>query len=350
MPLPTINDAKFLKVDEKIETQRGRPFSSAYVRNYTRIFLVVTDDRELGASYVCGAPGVPRPYSIYQTADGQEYDLFAVLVDYDVSRLVVDGHYHWTVVCNYSTEVPEEGIPDDVGFETEIGRETFGPHNEPWLRPAVWHWEWEETTHAPATDLDGRAYLNSARQPFSPPPTFPIARSILVVIQNEQNFDRTIAELYNYAVNADVFLDADPGTAQCLPIKSEPRNLGPLRYYRNTYRIRFGLPKPADPYALDALLPWDGIDKETEDNVLTLQSFQPRILDQGFCRLQQVGPHIDRPVPIFRPGNSITQPALLNGNGQEVTPDGNGRLVPYFIPFRQYHSRFFAPIIEGGVF
>jgi hypothetical protein len=345
--VPTIDARKFLKVEEDLDTRKGTPFSSSYTRTYQRKFLVVTNDRQLGAGYVCGAPGIPRPWAVYQSDDGQEFDLFAVLVSYDCSRLVVDGHFHWTVICNYSTEVPEEGVPD---LPAEIGRVMGGVQNEPWTRPPVIRWDWEETTWSPPVDLDGRAFLNSARQPFSPPPSFPVARLILVVEQNELFFDRIIASRYAYAVNSDVFLGALPGTAQCMPIRSEPRNLGTLPYFKNTYRVKFGLPKhlPANgPAAVNPFL----TDKAVADVITDLQSFQPEILDQGYCRLAGVGqPNAHRPIPVFRPGGTIPAPVLLDGAGNEVLPNADGRLIPTFIKFRVFQSMPFAAILGGGVF
>lgn len=348
MAVVSVNQNDFLKVQEVIDTRPGKPFSATGTRTYTRTFLVVTNHKELGSSYVCGARGIPRPFSVYQTDDGREYDVYAVLIDYDVSKKEADGHFHWTIRCNYSTEVPEEGLPLAGAFtEAEIGREVGGWQNEPWNRQPVFKWDWEETTYSPPADLDGRAFVNSARQPFSPPPTFPVARMILVVEQNEQFFDREIASLYAYAVNSDVFLGADPGTVQCMPIRCERKNLGPVPYFRNTYRLKFGLPKRAAPTTVP--VPFVG-DVTVPSTVTGLQSFQPEILDQGYSQIQRVGPHIDEPVPIWRPGGHMTQASLLDGAGRMVKPGPDGKIVPHFIRFRQFHSMLFAPILSGGVF
>lgn len=349
MPIADVDQTDFLKVDELLDTQKGTTFSSTGIRTYTRTFIVVTNDRELGASYVCGADGIPRPFSIYQTNDGREYDLYAVLINYECARQVIDGHYHWTVVCNYSTEVPEEGIP--TPNDAEIGRVPFGWHNEPWERAAVIKWDWEETTWTPPADLDGRAFLNSARQPFSPPPSFPIARLVLIVEQNELSYDADLASRYAYAVNSDTFLHAAPGCAQCLPIRSERKNHGPVPYFRNIYRIRFNIPKRLEVENENPLpvLEFEFPDEVDPDENNGLQTFQPMILDQGFGRLQQVGPFIERAVPIFRPGSSTNAPLLLNGAGQELRPVG-GKLKPKYLGFRVFQSQIFAPILTGGIF
>lgn len=350
MGVTNVDQTDFLAVDELIDTQPGKPFSKDGVRTYTRRFKVVTNDRELGSSYVCGADGIPRPFSVYQTADGREFDLYALLVDYDVSRKEQDGHYHWIVTCNYSTEVPEDGVPADA----EIGREPAGWHNEPWNRPAVIKWDWEETTWSPPADLDGRPFCNSARQPFSPPPTFPIARLVLVVEQNELHYDAQTAAMYAYAVNTKNFLHAAPGCAQCLPIRSERRNLGPVPYFKNTYRIRFNLPKLLDavPDVPMIVLGFSFGDRVVEDIWNGLQSFQPMILDQGFCKLQQVtgAPFGNQPVPIFRPGSQTTQALLLDGTGQPAKPNGSGKLAPTYLGFRVFRSMDFTFILTGGVF
>jgi hypothetical protein len=336
----------FLKVDELIDTRGGTAFQSDGDREYFRKFHVIVDRKEIGASVICAlAPGLPAPFSPYLSPDGIEFDEFALLVNKSAVRLDSTEFFHWIVTCQYSTQVPEGGVPELM----KEGAWADGAQNKPWLmRPHI-EWDWEEFTHYPSRDLDGKAYVNSADMPFAPAPGFPAARAILVVRRNEPSFSREIASRYAYSVNRDLFLGAKPGCVQSLPPRGVPRNRGPLQYYEITYRLRFGLPLRHDPTGLlERILDRAGIERK----VLELQPFQPELLDQGTHEIQRIAgvPFTGRPVPIIRYGQVVNRDVLLDGSGKEAKRNANNEIVPTFLRFREFHAVPFRPIIEKGIF
>lgn len=351
MPASINQNEDFLLCEEIIDTTDGEPFISGGSRQYTRRWHVIVKKKDFGAGSVCSCDRLPKPYSIYQTFSGKEFDDLAVLVRYHAKRIDGDEFYHWLVTGTYSTEVPEGGIPT----LTNIGIELTGSQAKPWEERPIIEWDWEETTEVPQRDLDGKAYLNSANMPFMPAPSFPTARNVLVLTRNEASFDRVIATKYRYSVNSDTFLGAEPGTVKCLPPRMKQRNRGPLQYYQITYRLVFNLPKMPDPPTRtqqqssgSGLATIGKKVKGTEE----LQSWQPELLDQGTHQLQKFAglPFEGEPVPIIKYGSPASQPVLLDGAGRVLKPNADGILVPKYITFRRFPAVPFKPIIERGIF
>jgi len=324
----------YIDLTEIIDTSSGKPFISGGTRQYTRKWNVIVRQKGMGTGAVCSHPNLPKPYASYQSHDGVEFDLLAVLVDYQARRKVEDEYYHWIVEATYSTEVPEGGIP----ALTLFGHDALGSQNSPWLDRPVVEWDWEETTESPARDLDGKPYVNSASMPFMPAPAFPVARQVLLVSRNESAYSRVTAQNYAYAVNSDVFLGADPGTVRSSPVRMKVQNRGPLQYYRTTYRLVFNL--PYEP------LPGEQVPAGK------LRSWQPEILDQGTHQLQKIPlvPFYGKPVPIIRYGSPVHHPVLLDGFGRELLPNVDGTFTPQYRKFKRFKSFPFAPIIETGIF
>ena len=344
MPQIKVNAANFVKVEEITDTRVGTPFTVDNIRTYERRWLVVVNNKEMGASMVCRAPGLPAPWSPYMSADGTEFDELAVMVNLSARKFLADEFYHWIVTAQYSTEVPEGGIP----ALTMLGADAKGSQNEPWLERPIVEWDWDESTDTPSRDLDGKPYTNSANMPFTPAPAFPAARSVLVIRRNERGWSRELATQYAYAVNADTVAGAEPGTVRCIPPRAKPMNRGRLQFYEVTYRLVFNLPKMNDRKE-------SGVESReaAEKGKLELQTWQPEILDQGTHQLQTIlgVPYASQPVPIFRYGHPVTRDVLLDGVGREaVKNEKTGRVDPHFLKFRQFHKQKFRPILETGIF
>lgn len=342
--------APFRLVRELRQTREGVPFSSDMVRTYTRRWLVIVTDNAMGAGKVCSAPGLPRPYSPYLCPDGAEFDLLSLAIRASAEMVKADdSRAHWIVTIDYSTQMPEGGPSDNVNLGWEVG----GAQNNPEMEPWDLEWDFEEARVAPAKDLNSIAYLNSARQPFKPAPTFEQGRATLVIVRNQLDITRETMTGMCYAVNSDRFLRADPGTVLCLPPRAKLMFRGRQAYWRVTWRLKFNRPKPKPPGNLvaglfpDPLAPNFGLPVDTGE----LESWQPEILDQGLCHLQIVPglPLTGHPVPIFRQGHPVTQPVLLDGNGQPAQPNINNYIEPVFLRFKQFQPRPFGSIFERGL-
>lgn len=324
-PLVQSLERFYAKVDEITPGQEGTGFNVDFrKRRYIRQFKVIVKDKRLGPIDVCYAPGIPLPYSFYFTKDGMEWDLYALCVNISAKRESSDNDWqNWIVTCEYSTDIPFSDIPvfpKTGGSPRGGGKKQEGDQHNPELQPPKIYWDWEIVHEAPARDLRGKPFLNSARQPFTPPPQFEYARRVLHVERNERAFDPNLAEEYAFAVNSDPFMDYEPGQAQCLPPKAEQIRYGPIFYHRVHYAIRF---KP----------------REARDDG-SIDTWQPELLDQGLMRLPTphnvaVGPNLPpgTPIPILRLGHPITQPVCLDGSGQPKQPNEAGEIEPEYLQF-----------------
>lgn len=313
---------------ELLYESRGVVFSSNHSREYVRKWRVIVRSKELQPIDVCYAPCIPFPYSPYVPTNGRP-DLSAVLVHLEAEREHQDDYQSWIVTGRYSTDVSDSGPNANM----RLGDSFIGPANHPELERPVIEWDEEESTEAPQYDLDGKAFLNSAFQPFTPAPTFPTSVPILVITRNQLTVDPLILAAYSYAVNSQVFLGNPAGTCLSLPPRGRLMYRGNTPFYRMTYRVKIKTTTRPDPDN-----PFEGIIRDT---------WQPRILDCGLYRLLKLNLFgaklFNQPVPIFRMGHPITTPVLLDGEGGVLRPDttdpANPVYTPVFKEFRRYQDQ-----------
>lgn len=323
--------------EENINTRTGGSFGVRGQRQQTRKFRVVTTNAEYGPNEICQADNLPGPYDPFVANGGTTLDLATVCVqliaDLD-PQAQEDSRFHWIVTAVYSTEVPAEGIPT----VTRWGDDPVGSQNNPWQEPPHYRWESETIQRTPPNDLDGYPFVNSAGQPFSPPLTFEMSRPVLILTRNQETFDWSVANLYAFAVNEDLFMDYPPGTVQCFPIHAELDHRGSIPFWRVSYRLRFGIAT---------------YNPEIDD--FEVESFQPKILDAGMCAIKYLVFGRGTPAPIVGYGGlPVNQPVPLNGLGQQLlsVPDpvrGGWMIEPVYRSFRVFPSKPFAPILTTGV-
>ncbi len=327
--------------DEVFKSRGGTPYSASDLhRDYARYFRVIVTKAQVGSNGVCqyvvdNFDGV-GPYALYQSADSLEWDELALCIKISAERESEDDWANWIVSVEYSTRIPDNG-PDFVG----LGWDGIGSQNNPELVVPEIEWDYEIINKAPAADLDNKAFVNAARQPFKPAPSYEYAHPILVIKRNQLTFDRATASKFAFAVNGDVFMGADPGSAQCFPVRAKKKFMGTYGYYACVYRIRFAEPLPS---VFAALIPAAA--------AKDMDSFEYDFrLNEGFCTLQSnpLNPFdFGKPVPILGPGGTpIPQPDLLDLAGQRVAPDALGVRKPEFIKFRIRRRQTFAPLLAG---
>jgi hypothetical protein len=326
----------FRQVEELPFGRRGRPFSHSQVRTYTRRWRVLLKPgyRDYGPVAVIQAPGLPWPYSVYVSANGVEYDEAALLVDYDAEQEDQDDWQRWIVTGTYSTDLGDTG----PNFKTLYGNSGIGPQNNPELERPTIEWDSEETVEAPQFDLDGRPFVNSAGQPFTPAPTFPVGNPVLVIVRNVKRYDSRTYNKYAFAVNDDMFLGNPPGTCQCVPPRAKLMYRGAITYHRVTFRIRIKTNETVDA---------DGV-------TLVRETWQPKILDAGMYQKETRWylPSFGDLTPIYdKQGHAMTQPTLLDGNGRAqapvVGPDGIARKTPVWIYYRRFPTRSFNVLFNN---
>lgn len=320
--------------DEIWSGRSGDPLSLDGVRNYTRKYKVVVTDKDVAEIVVCTSVtevGGPALGDVYLTAGNKEHDLLAVMVRARAEPQDDDDWQVWIVTFEYSTELPEGGMPDFPAPPTGpggLGRPSRSSANEPETEAQDFRWTFEVENRAHPRDLDGKPYVNSARQPLHPAPTVQIAFPVFEMSRNERAFHVGIACEYSFALNSDTFLGRPPKTVIAYPPSAQLMIRGTLRFWRVSYKFKF-MPPCLTDYG------W---------------TFQPEFLDQGTCELQDDAgkPNHGKPVPIIRDGAQLTTPDLLDGAGKPVLPDQNGFRQPRFIKRRMYLEKPFTPLLRNG--
>lgn len=314
-PPPPLSPPSFLTPREG-ETWQNKPWADVFVRDARLVTVgdgvtVFADGKReavheyhvwskyrIDSPWVKFAPGLPQPYSVYTytfkyDAPAGSYttivDEAMVLVQMDV-RLKEDNpdpFHHYIVTCRYSTQVPDTRVEYT---------------DNPTKNPCRLEWDVETVTAPMEKDLDGRPFLNSAGQPFTPTPMFEQGRPVatLTNVMWAGAVTAALIESWCYVCNEDTFLGEEKGRWLALPPKCDPFHVGNVMYFRMTRKLKLAPTRQ------------DGT-KEKWDKV--------QILNKGVCRRNNVEgtDNYNKPVPIYGPGGPITQPVLLDTEGQPLT-------------------------------
>lgn len=315
---------------EELYENSGTPFDAGGVRTYTRKFKVITKHATLGPSAVCSCPGIPYPYSMYIPGRALEYDLLARAVRISAQR-EAGADRSWIVTVEYSTQMPEGGpIPSG---KIGLGWSTMGAQNAPWDEPPHLEWDPETTTKTPLADLDGKPFVNKAKQLIYPAPPVEDGVSVLVITKNVRftslEESRRYGEKFSYVVNKDVFVGGFAGQVLSLPPKMTEMYRGALRYWRVVHRLKF---KKADTPILTWL-----------QHLFPSETWQPKILNAGMYEIRQgwLGPDpAGTLVPIFRGGQPVNFPVPLTVDGTEALPGQEN-----WLNFRYYPSTTFGGLL-----
>lgn len=265
------------------ETWRGQSggINDKAQRKYARTFQVFCNNINTRALEVRLAAGVPRLFDYYITSS--EFDLGARARNIDV---VQDTLYplRWEVTVSYdsiSIDPTKIATPNQTS-----GSSQGGGAKSPEQKPPQYSWDFTRQARAISKDLDGKAILNSAGDPFDPPIEIDDCRPILTVEQTLLTFDVNLAMQYYDTVNSDTFLGFSPGQAKCNGRKGTSRFEENKFVWTVTTEIHF-----------------------RRDNWIPLE-----IIDRGFHYLDGTPPK----KILFRDPTDdqpMATPQLLNGNG-----------------------------------
>ena len=280
----------FVKEAEPMFEREGTPFSSDGSRSYTTEFLVMAKVKAITEIIVCTCPGVPLPYSPHPS------DFAALCTKLSARRKEADDWVYWIVSATFETKMPSGG-PQTPGTDENTPDNPQSQQNNPEHDPPDIEWDFETSTRAPSKDLNEKAFLNSAGQPYTPSPSFEYAHAVLCMSRNELSFNRETASKYAFSVNSKKFLGADIGCVQCMPPKAKLVYKGSINYWRVSYRLRFG-----ELLDTGKMQPWDPV----------------QILDSGLMEMTLIPGSSDKwhPSPILRHGVPISQPVCLDGKGK----------------------------------
>ncbi len=290
---------------EKFDGRQGRVTDTGD-REYTRIFQAKSDDKLVGPIEAAFAPGLPRLGDPYVSHETNEFDLFCLCRDI---RAVQDSDdwQIWNIQVDYSTisrggEL--RGQPtgaDAYGQPNNSGGS--GSAGDPSLELPVVQWGAATRDIFQVRDLSdassanpfdpgavGVPIVNSAGQPFDPPPAIETAYQTLMFERNEAEFDHDRMGQFALSVNELQFLGYDPQMVLCRPITANRVFRGSLGYWRVKYEFWFNPPTG---------------------------TWQTKLLNQGLMQLDLA---TGKPTPITKKGQPITQPAFLDLlTGREIT-------------------------------
>lgn len=313
MPI-ILNNQFYQSVDELWSGREGTEWEMGGNSDYVRRYRVIVKKPGMTAVSVCRAPGIPIYGSFYITSDGSDYDLLAVLRKRTAKQEHEDDWQNWIVTLNYSR---------NIGRVKQEGQSADHPEKE---NPEI-EWDFEEGQYALTRDAFGKPFVNSARMPFQPAPTFPIAYSILHLSRNELDFNKDKAALYAFALNLDDFLGSPPGMVQCLPPQAKMQTRGTFAYWRVSYKLKF-----ASELTQGAAI----------GQGFQFTSFNPQFLDQGTMEWDD---ERQTQKQIFRNNIPVRSPVLLDGQGHDAGKDAQ----PRYLTFTICNSVSFADLIVNGL-
>lgn len=326
--MPVINDGIWYSVDELFTGRSGTAFDASFKREYVRRFRVVVMDQTLGPIAVCGAPGLPLAWDNYTSGIGTEFDVYARCVNLRAEQEHDDDWQSWIVYATFSTDIPGGGLPSDYTSGGGSPSSGSGSQNQPENEPVDMDWDSEEKDEPLPFDLDGKPFLNSAQQPFTPPPTFPTATPILVFSKNYLTWNHQDQARCSYVTNTDTVWGAPVKTLLMLPPKPKLTHKGTLKYWKVTFRIKF--------------------QSRYDENGDTLKYNPYKILNRGTKERNPVTGALD---PIYDGHvHPVTHPVLLDETGmQQVAVDGDGLLIPTYQEFKMYQEQSFETLLGADV-
>lgn len=331
-------NSPFQDVEELFAGRTGVPFSAGAARTFVRKFRVKTITRGefpksilMGPNAIASCPGIPKPFSPYIPYRVEEWDYNALAVNIQCDQELNDESSTWIVTVNYSTDMPPGG---PTFGNTGIGWEFSGNQVRPWDIPIVKEYDGETYTDYPISDLNGKPFIDTADRPFVSPPGVLKGDRVLTITRNELFFENRVED-YVYKVNKAMFINKyPPGYAFSFPPRAVQAWLGPIMYWKVTYKI---LLRKALLFA----------------NLESNSAFSPiKILNAGlYQKGNWLGVALPGTIaPISKFGHQVTSPVLLDANGleQKTIDLVTGKLKAVYLSFDVYESADFDQLLLTG--
>jgi len=201
--------------------------------------------------------------------------------------------------------------------EVHVASWTYKLIVDPLAEPAVWRYACGQQEVAIEEDVDEFAMLNSAGDPFDPPPTRPEPYLIMTAVKNMADVDaNSIVNDYLHHVNSAAFRGLPIGQVYLADFSASQKYKYGVHYYETQ---------------------WTFWARE--------RTWQLRILDCGF-RCWPGPPTLANVRYLIRGPDSapVQSPALLDGTGRQLVPGG----TPVFLTFTICDSVDFNALGIGG--
>jgi hypothetical protein len=297
--------------DELDVGKKGTPFSAGtdQVREHFRKFRVILRDKRGGDVAACSAPIIPKPYAFYMSQDGYEFDELALCVKISAEQEHQDDWKSWIVSCDYSTDIPKNGIPNNFG---SVGNGQ-GRQQNPELEPPTLRWDFTDIQKNRPGDLNQDPFLMSNGRPITAPQN--VARARLTYTRNERAFSRVVATKYANSTNSLPFAGVGKYMVSMPGPVAEMRQMGKINYFRVTYVFIFHEncdEKRQIPISSGGIRAVAAVDMRIED-------WQGYYLDQDTMFWDPVALKLRKilsGMPNNRDGDPVSSPVCLDGNGR----------------------------------
>jgi hypothetical protein len=294
-----------VKVSETPGKRSGNT-NNRYEGTYKRVFSVVLSSSRYGP--IAAAAAVT---SAYDLAIGTAYSI-GVAPDPTATPPVVGDAWHEADPGSrvVSITADEDGQADGCGWTVTVdygpGEASDNPLDEP---PQL---DWQFTAYERPVDQDtsGNPIVNTAGDPFDPPPMRDDSRPVLVITRNELTFNPATSWEYRDTLNNAAFYGAPTGTVKLksrVGTQVQSRLVAGGSYWRVTYTFEFN----ADGWA-------------------------KTILNAGYRQLAS-----GALTQVFINNQPATSPVLLNAAGALT-------ITPYFRTFAVYASKNFGTFAFPG--
>jgi hypothetical protein len=289
-------------VTERLGSRDGTFLLERLQRNYVREFRVVSDgsddDPFTVASSVTAQYGVALglPYTLDAFQDA------GALCQSMVAKPATNSRNEWLVTCSFASQSinPEQNNPEQN-------------NPDPLLRPPEFTWSTNRFEKPIVNDTSDELVMNSAKQPFDPPPVMDDSRFVLTVTLNEESFDARLKAPYLNTLNEDKFFTFDIGLVKLNSVSAQAQFENDTFYWRTTYEFEF---RP--------------------------EGWKLSIADVGYY--QRPGGPTDELVAMTHDrGFPLTAPASLNGSGVQLTGGDT-----FYREFTIYKSKKFADLNIPG--
>ena len=297
-----------LSVNE-IHTRRGIVKDDKGVRRATRVWQIATSDPYDEAVVIEASGSIVKRYDAYVTTNATDLNLLVrnIRIQQDT-----ESRLHWTITAEYSDErkTSKDKEANPLLRETDISRSASS---------------YQKIAEVAVDDNIGKsaygtetAIVNSAGDPFVPPPQVDDTRYTITLAKNFATYDDQTGYDYTNSVNDGTYFGAATRTLKIASIDVPPKiteqvdGIGDVEYYRVTTTMEYR-PETWDLSILDK-----GYNEFISGSTTQTQEISTSTASENGTQ-------------------PVSEPVLLDGNGAQLAAGG----TPSYRQYRYYREKDF---------
>ena len=237
-----------VSVDEA-DKRKGSIGLDGFTRSYSRTFIVVTSDSSVEQLQVKLATGIPRVGDFYSVGTGadQWIDFGALCRTVSAEPLDPDERTVWIVTVDYSSKtgdaelqqgggvpgLPQTGSGGGDKNNPQLANPLFAPYKVRWGSRKV------PRTRLTTVDVPPLPIVNSAGEPFDPPPSVEVSLRTCTVTRPEIGFSPFGSNYFENKTNSGSFQGRAAGRVLCESITGDYAFENGVNYWLVTYEFLF---------------------------------------------------------------------------------------------------------------